>query len=82
MRWRPGLSEFEFAVVHLVGTKHQVVDAVERLKTTSEDETPNEDDIFILCITPSNPPKKEARCMYMEEDVKERDKRGVGLPKV
>lgn len=47
------------------------------------DKTTIEDDIPLLCITPSNPPEKEdARSMYVQEDQSESDERGVRLPKV
>lgn len=42
--------------------KHQASDALLKLKSTGEDETPIEYDIPILFITPSKAPKMKKRC--------------------
>lgn len=50
-------SKIRLDVIHRAGIKHQATDALSPPKTTGEDETPIKDEIPVLSVTPSNPPK-------------------------
>lgn len=43
---------------------------------------PINDDIPVLCITPSSPEMEQLRLTYVQDNDSERDKRIVGLPEV
>lgn len=80
--WRLGLLEFKFDVLHCTGTKHQAGDMLLRLGTADEGEKPIGDDLLGLCINPSTPEEREARCMYMTDYVGKSDHRSVRLPEL
>lgn len=82
-RCRLRLSKFKSSVAHGAWISHQASDTLLRLGTTCKDETKIEDDIPILWLTLARTPEnEEASCMYMQKDVEESDKQGVGLPEV
>lgn len=69
-------------MVHYTGSNHQAPDALSLQRRTGEDEKSIEDDIPVLCISPSDPQKEEARFSCMKDDDTKNDKQGVGLPEV
>lgn len=79
--WQLRLSKFQFDVIFCAGIYHQGADELPRLKTTSTDQVQIDDDISVLCITPSPLENEETRVSYMHNKDVNEDK-GVGSPAV
>lgn len=55
--WAPRFSQLAFNIVHLTGITHQLTDAIMGLKTTGMNHMLIEQEIPVLCMTPSIPAK-------------------------
>ena len=65
-RWRLRLAEFDYSVVNRPGVKHQAPDALSRLLTSGDDQSPLDDDIpCFITDTDSNEEELDHR---MEDD--------------
>lgn len=79
MHWQLHLSEFELDVVHCVGIKHQETDKLSRPKRRGIDREPNDEDTSLQCITPLQPPKKEASVCCTHDSDENDNKECAGL---
>lgn len=78
--WRLRLFKFEFHVFYCAGIRHQVTDELSQLKTTGTDQAPINNDITVLCITPSRIPEEKDESVSFKQDNKViDDKGGTGL---
>lgn len=58
-RWKLPVSNSELGVIHCTGIKYQAADAILQVKTPGTDYGQIEDNIPVLCITPSKYSEKK-----------------------
>ncbi len=66
-RWRLRLQEMDFEVVHRPGIVHRAADALSRLLTEGEDESPLDDEVPVLVVSPQSATRADTLILCDDE---------------